>query len=80
MILTQVEKYETVAAPGFWTNVVDFCHGFVDGIRRWYDYFYLKKGEISMKLNQIEKYENVAAPGFWYNVGYAVGSFVGSFF
>lgn len=33
MILTQVEKYEAVAAPGFWANVADFCHGFIDGLR-----------------------------------------------
>ncbi|MGG5342871.1 hypothetical protein IGI58_001174 [Enterococcus sp. AZ020] len=33
-----------------------------------------------MTLKQIEKYEEVAAPGIWYNIGYAVGSFVGSFF
>ncbi len=34
MMLTQVEKFETVAAPGFWGNVADFCHGFIDGFRR----------------------------------------------
>ncbi|MGG5342873.1 hypothetical protein IGI58_001172 [Enterococcus sp. AZ020] len=33
MTLVQIEKYETVAAPGFWANVVDFCHGFIDGFR-----------------------------------------------
>ncbi|MBM7687314.1 hypothetical protein IGJ55_000157 [Enterococcus sp. AZ170] len=33
MILTQVEKYEAVAAPGIVANIIDFCHGLVDGIR-----------------------------------------------
>ncbi|MBM7687315.1 hypothetical protein IGJ55_000158 [Enterococcus sp. AZ170] len=33
MTLAQVEKFETVAAPGIVANIIDFCHGLVDGIR-----------------------------------------------